>query len=307
MSKIFLTHKVSDKTTQMFTSSGHEIISSPEGGDAVLCLLTDKIDKKFMNAVGSQLKIVANCAVGFDNIDIETAKEKNIIVTNTPEVLSETVAEHTFALMLALAHRIVEADRFVRMGKFKGWESDLLLGQDMAHKVLGIVGLGRIGTLVAQQAVKGHQMKVIYYDLKRNEGFEKELGGEYKDNVEKVFIEADFVSMHLPYLPTTHHLVDHSLLNKMKSNAYLVNTSRGAIINENDLVKILREKKIAGAALDVFEHEPGLSPGLVNLENVILTPHIASATVETREKIQRLAVQNILNVLSGKEALTPIK
>jgi glyoxylate reductase len=245
--------------------------------------------------------------VGFDNIDIETAKEKNIIVTNTPEVLSETVAEHTFALMLALAHRIVEADRFVRMGKFKGWESDLLLGQDMAHKVLGIVGLGRIGTLVAQQAVKGHQMKVIYYDLKRNEGFEKELGGEYKDNVEKVFIEADFVSMHLPYLPTTHHLVDHSLLNKMKSNAYLVNTSRGAIINENDLVKILREKKIAGAALDVFEHEPGLSPGLVNLENVILTPHIASATVETREKIQRLAVQNILNVLSGKEALTPIK
>lgn len=268
--------------------------------NALLCLLTDKIDKKVIEAAGPQLKIIANFAVGFDNIDIKAAKEKGIFVTNTPEVLTNTVAEHTFALMLAISRRIVEADKFSRSGKFKGWEPALFLGNDLSGKIIGIVGLGRIGSRLAYQAVRGFDAKIIYHDIKRNEDFEKELGAVYKEKLDDLLKEADYISLHIPLLPSTHYLINEEKLKQMKPTAYLINTSRGPIIDEKALAQVLKNKTIRGAALDVFENEPQITTELKELDNVILTPHIASATVETRSKMVELAAENIIAGLEGK-------
>lgn len=267
--------------------------------DAVLCLLTDKIDKEVFGAVPTA-KIFANYAVGFDNINLADAKEKNVMVANTPGVLTETVAEHTFALMLAIAHRVSEADRFTRAGNYKGWAPMLLLGANLAGKTLGIVGLGRIGSTVAGYAVRGFGAKIIYYDVNRNEDFEKEFQAEYRGNVDDVLKEADFISIHVPLLESTRHLINKERLAMMKPTAYLVNTSRGPVIDEQALVEALKNKIIKGAALDVFENEPALALGLAELENVILTPHIASATEETRSKMSDIAAENIIAALEGR-------
>ncbi|OGZ98717.1 MAG: D-glycerate dehydrogenase [Candidatus Sungbacteria bacterium RIFCSPHIGHO2_02_FULL_47_11] len=317
MPKIFITRAIPDKGVKLLEEKGHKVVVSPHDRvlkkeefieflkkdkyDAVLCDLTDKVDAEILDAAkASGIKIFANYAVGFDNIDVKAAQERGILVTNTPGVLTDTVAEHTFALMLAISHRIAEADRFTRAGKYKGWEPMLLLGNDLSKKTVGVVGLGRIGSRVAFHAVKGFEAWVIYHDVTRNEDFEKEFGAEYKETLEELLREADFVSIHVPLLPATKHLINAERFKLMKPTAYLVNTSRGPIVDEKALVEALRQKTIRGAALDVFENEPALTPGLAELENVILTPHIASATEETRQAMGELAAKNIIEALEGR-------
>lgn len=316
MAKVFITRKIPDSGIQMLKEKGHEVDINPDDRvlpkgeltsslkgknyDALLCLLTDKIDAEVMDAAGFQLKIIANYAVGFDNIDVKAAKEKNIMITNTPDVLTETVAEHTFALMLSIAHRIVEADRFTRAGKYMGWEPMLFLGKDLSSKTVGIVGIGRIGSRVAYHAQKGFDAKIIYHDIKKNEAFEQGFKAKYKEKLEDLLQEADFVSLHVPLLESTRHLINAERLKIMKPSAYLINTSRGPIIDEKALVEALQNRIIKGAALDVFENEPELAPGLSELDNVILTPHIASATEETRSAMSELAAKNIIEALEGR-------
>jgi len=222
------------------------------------------------------------------------------MVTNTPGVLTDTVAEHTFTLMLAIAHRVAEADRFIRAGKYKGWEPLLLLGTDLSRKTIGIVGLGRIGSRVAHHAVKGFDARVIYHDVKQNPNFEKEFGAEYKEKIGDLLKEADLVSLHVPLLESTRHLINADRLRLMKPTAYLINTSRGPVVDEQALAEALKNRTIRGAALDVYENEPTLAPGLAELENVILTPHIASATEETRQAMSELAAENIIATLEGR-------
>jgi len=286
-----------------------ELISELKGKeyDAVLCLLTDKIDGEVFNAAGKNCKIFANYAVGYDNIDVKAAESHGIKISNTPGVLTETVAEHTFALMMAISHRIAEADRFTRAGKYKGWAPMLLLGNDISGKTLGIVGLGRIGSMVAHHAQKGFGAKIIYHDIKKNEDFEKEFGAVYKEKLEDLLGEADYVSIHVPLLDSTRHLINAESFKVMKDSAYLVNTSRGPVIDEEALVHALKNKTIKGAALDVFEDEPRLKPGLADLENVILTPHIASGTEETRQAMSRIAAENVIAALEGGEAPNLVK
>lgn len=274
--------------------------------DAVLCLLTDTIDAAVFDAAPSA-KIFANYAVGFDNVDVAEAKRRGVVVSNTPDVLTNTVAEHTFALMLAIAHRIAEADRFTRAGKYEGWAPELLLGTGVSGKTLGILGAGRIGARVAYHGAKSFDMRVLYYDVRRNEAIEKEVNAEFRDSVEAVLKEADFVTIHVPLLYSTRHLMNRARLALMKPTAYLVNTSRGPVIDEAALVEALGNGVIKGAALDVFENEPALATGLSELENVIVTPHIASATEEARSAMSRLAAENIIAVLEGEEAPNAVR
>ena len=318
--KIFITRKIPNRGVELLQGAGHEVVISPQdrvltleelivsgqGTDAVLTQLTDKITREVLIAWKPTVKIVANYAVGYDNIDAVAAKELGIIITNTPNVLTETVAEHAFTLMLATAHRVVEADKFMRAGKYTNWEPELLLGTDLSHKTLGIVGLGRIGARVAYHGAKGFDMSVIYYDIKRNEDFEKEVGAAFRATPEEVFKEADFVSIHVPLLPATRHLVNAERLRMMKPTSYLVNTSRGPIVDEHALAEALRDKVIRGAAIDVFENEPKMDPMLKDLDNVIVTPHIASATEETRQKMGEVAAKNIIAVLGNQKPLNPV-
>ena len=313
--KIFITRMIPEMGIKMLKDGGYEVIINPEDKiltkeelitalkgqnfDALFCLLTDKIDGEVMDAFGPQLKVVANMAVGFDNIDAPEAKKRGIIITNTPGVLTDTVAEHTFALMLAIAHRIAEADRFTKDLKYQGWAPMLMLGNDLSGKTLGVIGLGRIGSRVAHHAARGFEMKVLYYDVNRNEEFEKEFNAVYM-TLDNLLKQSDFVSIHVPLLPTTHHLIDALKLNLMKHSAYLINTSRGPIIDEAALARALSDKTIKGAALDVFEFEPKITSELLSIDNVILTPHIASATEETRSKMSSLAATNIIEALEGR-------
>jgi len=276
-----------------------ELIAGVKGKNALLCLLTDKIDEDIMKAA-KNLKIIANYAVGFDNIDVKAATKLRIPVTNTPGVLTDAVADHACALMLSIARRIVESDKFVRAGKYKGWEPMLLLGGDLKGKTLGILGLGRIGTAVAERMGKGFGMKITYYDVNRNAEFEASLGATYA-TVPELLKNSDYVSVHVPLLPTTRHLISTKELATMKKTAYLINTSRGPVIDEKALVAALKKKQIAGAALDVFENEPKLTPGLAKLDNVVLTPHTASATIAARSAMSEIAAQNILDALAGQK------
>ena len=268
MPKVFITRKIPEAGTEKLKKAGYEVEVNPEDRvlkkeelisflkrgkyDAVLVLLTDKLDAEVFEAAGKQCKIFANMAVGFDNVEVAAAKKVGIMVANTPGVLTDTVAEHTFALMLAIAHRIAEGDRFSRAGKYHGWEPMLLLGADVSRKTLGILGLGRIGSRVAHHAARGFDMKVLYYDVKRNEDFEKEFSAQYRLAAEEVLREADFVSIHVPLLPSTHHLIDAKRLKMMKPTAYLINTSRGPVIDEKALAEALKKGVIKGAAIDVF-------------------------------------------------------
>jgi len=313
--KIFVTRIVPEAGIKMLKDKGYEIAVNQEDRvltkeelitalkdqnyNALFCLLTDKIDSEVMDSFGPQLKIVANMAVGFDNIDAREAKKRGIMITNTPGVLTDTVAEHTFALMLAIAHRISEADKFTRSGQYIGWAPMLMLGNDLSRKTLGIVGLGRIGSRVAHHGVKGFEMKVLYYDVNRNEEFEKEFGAVFV-SLDDLLKQSDFVSIHVPLLPATQHLINAEKLKLMKPTSYLINTSRGPIIDEAALAMALADKTIKGAALDVFEFEPKITPELLSIDNVILTPHIASATEETRSKMSVLAATNIIEALEGR-------
>ncbi len=315
MAKIYITRLVPEAGIKMLKDKGYEVVVNPDDRvltkeelvtalkeqnfDALFCLLTDKIDGEVMDSFGPQLKVVANMAVGFDNIDVEEAKKRGIIITNTPGVLTDTVAEHTFALMLSIAHRIAEADKFTRALKYQGWAPMLMLGNGLSGKTLGVIGLGRIGSRVAHHAAKGFEMKVLYYDVNKNEEFEKEFSAVYM-SLDDLLKQSDFVSIHVPLLPATQHLINAENLKLMKPTAYLINTSRGPIVDEVALAYALKNKEIRGAALDVFEFEPKITPELLTLDNVILTPHIASATEETRSKMSALAATNIIEALEGR-------
>lgn len=312
MPKIFITREIPEVGISLLKDKGYDVSVGPEGKisrekllegvkgvDAILSILTEKIDGEVMEAAGQQLKIVANYAVGYDNIDLAEAKKRGVMVTNTPGVLTEAVAEHTIALIFAIAERIVEADRFTREGRYEAWGPKLLLGASIKEKTLGIVGLGRIGSEVARRMQDGFDLKIIYYDLQRNEELEKKFNMEYRQ-LDDLLKEADFVSLHTALTPETRHLINAARLKMMKPTACLINTARGPIMDEKALVEALRNKTIAGAALDVFENEPALAPGLTELENVVLTPHIASATKETRDKMAEMAANNVIAALEGQ-------
>ncbi len=273
--------------------------------DALLTLLTEKIDSTFLKK-HSHLKVIANYAVGFDNIDISEARNQKIAITNTPGVLTDAVAEHTLALMLAISRKIVEADQFTKAHKYKVWQPMLLMGSQMRNKTLGIIGTGRIGTDVAQKCYHAFGMKVIYCDIKKDDALEIETNAK-KVSLHNLCKQADFISVHVPLCKSTHHLIGDKELKLMKKTAYLVNTARGQVIYEKALFKALKNKQIAGAAIDVFEFEPEITRGLEKLTNIILTPHIGSATIEARQQMAIIAAKNICAVLKGKKAINPVQ
>lgn len=263
--------------------------------DGVIDFLTDKIDKDVFDACPTA-KIFANFSVGFDNVDVEEAKKRNIFITNTPGTSSTAVAEHTVALMLTLTTRIDEGDRFMRSGKYKGWDPNLLIGTDLKGKTIGLIGAGQIGTEVAKILHFGFGSNVIYSDVAPNPTLEQITGPTRKETAE-ILREADIISLHVPLLPSTKHLINKESLATMKKTAFLVNTSRGGVIDEKALIVALKDKVIRGAAIDVYEFEPKLSKGLTKLSNIVLTPHIASARQSARDMMSEIAAKNIISVL----------
>ncbi len=275
-----------------------ELLEKVRGRDAVLCLLTDTIDEAVLAAAGPQCKIFSNYAVGFNNIDVEAATRHKIMVSNTPDVLTDATADLAWSLLFATARRVVESDKFLRDGCYKGWGPMLLLGLDITGKTLGVIGTGRIGANFAAKA-KGFKMKVLYNDLEPNPAFEAETGGVFVDKA-TLLKEADFVSLHVPLLPSTRHLIGPAEFKLMKKTAVLINTSRGPVVDEKALAEALQLGEIWGAGLDVFENEPAVEPELLKCENAVLLPHVASATVETRTNMGLIAVRNILAAMKGE-------
>ncbi len=281
-----------------------ELIARLKGRQGLICLITDIIDDALLGAC-PDLRVVANVAVGFNNVDVGAAIRRGVAVTNTPDVLTDTTADFAWALLMTAARRVLEGDRYVREGKWRQWEFTLLLGADVHGKTLGIVGFGRIGRAMARRAL-GFNMRVLYEDaVPADPGTERELRATRVD-LPTLLRESDFVTLHTPLLPETRHLINTRSLRAMKKTAYLVNASRGPVVDEAALVQALQEGWIAGAGLDVFEHEPEVHPELVKLQNVVLAPHIGSASHDTRLKMASLAVENCLAVLEGKPPLTPV-
>ena len=278
-----------------------ELVDNVKGMDALLCLLSDKIDSDVIKS-NPELKVISNCAVGFDNIDIKTANVYKVPVCNTPGILTETTADLTWALMLSVARRIVESDKFNRAGKFKGWDIMLFLGGDVYGKTLGIIGAGRIGTAVAKRAV-GFNMKILYCDNRRNKTIESSPVNAKKVEMDDLLRGSDFVTIHVALTKDNVHLIGEKELKKMKKTAYLINTSRGPVVDESALVKALKNRWIAGAGLDVYENEPKMAEGLAELDNTVLTPHTGSASFETRTKMALTAVENAIRVIKGKRPL----
>ena len=278
--------------------SKQELIEGIKGKDGLLCLLTDLIDKEVLNEAAG-LKGIANSAVGYDNIDIFEATRLGIPVSNTPDVLTDATADMTWALLFTAARRIVEGDKFMRSGNWRGWGPMQFIGADITGRTLGIIGAGRIGTAVAQRS-KGFSMKVLYTDKNPSTIIEKSVNGQ-KVELNTLLRNSDFVSLHVSLLPTTRHLIGERELQMMQPHAILVNTSRGPVVDEEALVKALKEKKIAGAGLDVYEDEPWPKPGLVELSNVVVCPHIASATNATRNRMATMAATNLMAMLRGEE------
>jgi len=274
-----------------------ELLEHIKDADAILCLLSDSIDRSVMDAA-PRLKCISNYAVGYNNIDVEYASKQGIVVCNTPKVLTETTADLTWALIMSCARRIVESDSFLRSGEFKGWEPMLLMGADVHHKTLGIIGMGRIGQAVAKRA-SGFGMKVLAYDPSLPEDHNTALWKS--TNLQTLLREADFVSLHVPLTEKTQHMIGPGELKLMKRGAILINTSRGAVINESALIEALRQNRIAAAGLDVYEKEPYIPQELLELKNVVLLPHIGSATTETRTAMGIMAAQNAIAVLKGEE------
>ena len=267
--------------------------------DGLLSLLSDRVDITLMDAA-PKLKVISNLAVGYDNIDITEATKRGIQVGNTPGVLTETTADIAFALLMAATRRVVEADRHVRKGQWKTWGPMILLGQDIHHATLGIIGLGRIGIEVAKRA-RGFNMNVLYHDVVRNEEAEKQLGVKYVSELNELLSTADFISVHVPLLPETHHLIGASEFALMKPTAVFINTSRGPVVDQKALYEALRSGKIFAAGIDVTEVEPiSTDDPLLTLENVVITPHIASASVHTRKNMAMMAAENLIAGLRGE-------
>jgi len=321
MAKVYVTRKVPDAGLALLKKKKHTVTVNPddrvltkpelitilerERPDALLSLLTDRIDAGVF-AAAPTLKIVANFAVGFDNIDLAAAKKAGVAVANTPSlVVADSVAEHTFALMLALAHRVVESDSFARSGRYKGWDPNLMIGTLLAGKTLGVIGLGRIGRGVAGRAVKGLGMRALYTDMKPSPDFESEFDAKFVKQ-DALLKESDVVSLHVPLTEKTRHLISTDSLALMKPTAFLVNTARGPIVDEKAVLTALAARQLGGFATDVFECEPSIDCDpydhleLKAMPNVVMTPHTASATLEAREDMARLAAENIIAALEGK-------
>lgn len=284
--------------------SPEELQSAVEGKQALVCQLTDRIDATVMDA-GKALRVISNVAVGFDNIDIPAATERGIVVTNTPGVLTDTTADLAFTLMVAAARRICEADRFLRGGHWQQWEIDMMTGHDIHGHTLGVFGLGRIGQGMARRA-RGFDMRVIYHDVTRaTPDDEQEWGIEYVDR-DTLFRESDFLSIHVPLNEHTRHAVGKDEFALMKPTAVLVNTSRGPVVDEPALADALEQGQIASAGLDVYENEPVVEPRLLELENIVVVPHIGSASIKTRTRMCTMAAENTAAVLSGQRPPNPV-
>jgi lactate dehydrogenase-like 2-hydroxyacid dehydrogenase len=278
---------------------GEELRRRLADKDGVLSTGSDRIDAAVLDGA-PRLKAVCNVAVGYNNIDLSACSERGILATNTPEVLDDTTADTTWALLMAAARRVTEAERWLRAGNWKeGWRYDRLLGQDVHHATLGIVGMGRIGQAIARRA-KGFSMRILYHNRKRvSKSIERALGARYV-GFERILRESDFLSLNLPYTPESHHLIGAGQLALMKPTAVIVNAARGGVIDDAALVQALKQRRIAAAGLDVFEGEPKLNPGFLDLDNIAMIPHIGSATRATRMKMNLLAVKNLVSALSGK-------
>ncbi|MGD2200276.1 MAG: D-glycerate dehydrogenase [Candidatus Bathyarchaeota archaeon] len=276
-----------------------QLLSKVRGIEGLLPLLTEKIDAEVMD-IGEDLRVISNYAVGFNNIDLEAATERGIYVTNTPGILTDTTADAAFALLMAIARRIPEADRSIRAGKWvHAWGPKMFIGSDVHRKTLGIIGLGRIGSAMSRRA-QGFNMKVVYSDVYRRRDLEEELGISYASK-DEVIAEADFLSLHVPLTPETHHMIGTEEFKSMKDTAFLINTSRGPVVDQEALFEALRDGLIAGAALDVFEEEPIDSGSLLlTLDNIVLTPHLASGSIETRTRMATTAATNVVSVLQGR-------
>jgi len=314
--KILVTQKVPDPAYPLLEAIGdveanmeegviwpyEELLRRGPGHDYIYSLLTDNIDARFLEAGAARtprLKMVANMAVGFNNIDVDAATRLGIAVSNTPGVLSDTTADLAFALLMATARRIPEAERFLRAGKYKGWGPLLFCGAEVHGSTLGLIGAGRIGKIVSKRA-SGFDMKVIYYDVNRMPAEDEEKNHMTYMSMEEVLQQSDFVSIHTPYMPSTHHLIGEREFHLMKPTAILINTARGPIVEEKALVNALQTKTIAGAGLDVFENEPAVEPELLTMENVVLLPHIASASLGTRTLMATMASDNIVAHFHGQ-------
>ncbi len=309
--KVFVTYEIPDSGLKMLREkfeldvyTGEEFLTKEEmierarKADAMVAHLRDPIDAQFIQSL-EKMKIIADYAVGYNNIDVQAATERGIYVTHTPGVLTEATADIAFALILAVARRIVESDRFVRDGKFVGWKPKLMLGYDLYGKTLGIVGMGRIGQAVARRAL-GFGMNIVYHNRNRlPQELETEFNAKYL-SLDELISTSDFISLHTPLTKETFHMIDAEKISHMKPNAIIVNTARGPVIDEQALYEALKARKIAGAGFDVYENEPKLTPGLEKLDNVVLLPHIGSATYETREKMSQIVAINIIEALEGR-------
>ena len=275
-----------------------ELLARVADKDALICLLKDKVDEELLSAA-PKLRVAATVSTGYDNIDVPACTRHKVVATHTPGVLEDTVADFAWALLMALARRIVEADAWLRAGKWPGWDLDQFAGADVWGKTLGIIGFGRIGQCVARRAL-GFQMRVLYNDRSRSPvDLEKDLHAEFAD-LDRLLRESDFVTLHVPLLPETRHLISKENLAKMKRAAFLINTARGPVVDEVALAEALENKTIAGAALDVYEHEPKVTPALLACKNAVLAPHIASASLETRTKMAVMAASSTVAILEGR-------
>lgn len=315
--KVFITRKLPGEPEKFIKQNGFDVeiynndepiprelfLKKTKNVDAVLSLMSEKIDKEAIDNF-SNCKIVANCAVGYNNIDVSYANDKKLIVTNTPNVLTDATADIACGLILACARRFHEGEKLIRNKKFFGWKPNMLLGFDLKNKTLGIIGAGRIGFATAKR-MKAFGMKIIYYDRNKRENFDKELNAK-KVSLNKLMKNSDVVSIHLPLAEQTKYLINKTKLDLLKPTAIFVNTARGEIVEEKYLIELLQKKKIFSAGFDVYENEPKINPKLLKLENVFLLPHLGSATEETREAMSLLAAKNIVYVLSGKKPLTQV-
>jgi len=281
-----------------------DLLERLRGKQGLICVISEAVDRALLDAC-PELRVVSNVAVGYNNVDVAACTKRGVVVTNTPDVLTDTTADFAWTLLMATARRVVEADRYVRDGRFQQWEYMLLLGGDIHGKTLGVVGFGRIGRAMARRAL-GFGMRVLYQDaVAADAATARELNATRVD-LATLLRESDFVTLHTPLIPETRHLINAASLRTMKKTAYLINAARGPVVDEGALVQALKEGRIAGAGLDVFEEEPKVHPGLVGLSNVVLAPHIASGSLETRLKMATLAVENCLAVLEGKTPPTPV-
>jgi len=292
--------KIGSKTRAL---SKEEIINKAKNVDAIITLLSDKIDREIIDKM-PKVKIISNYAVGYNNIDFSYAKQKGIVVTNTPDILTNATADIAFGLIIAASRNFHLGNKMVREQKFTGWAPELLLGIELFGKTLGIIGAGRIGQAVANRA-KSFGCKIIYFSKSRKSEFEKTTGAK-KFNLEKLLKESDIISLHLPLSDKTYHLLNKENMHLMKKNVILVNTARGEIIDEFELIKMLKNKSVFAAGLDVYENEPNLKKEFIKLQNVFLLPHLGSATFEARNKMAELAAKNVINVLKGNSAISQV-